>query len=561
MTKTEWDESADFVIIGSGGGSFCAALAVVDAGKKPIVLEKTEKVGGSTAMSGGVLWIPNHPLQVAAGVEDSHEAGRAYMDAAVGDVGPSTSPARKEMFLRAGPRMIEYLQGKGMPFVRCEGWSDYHDELPGGCPRSRSLAMELFDAAELGPEWNKRLRRGPFDIPVRGNESRRLQLMKRSLTGVGAAITLGFRMLRMKLTGKQLVGMGAAIQGRMLQAALGHGVDIRPETPVRELVEENGRITGVIAQRDGRAWRIEARDGVLINAGGFARNAEMRRKYGPQPSSTEWTNANPGDTGEMIEIARAHGAATDLMDQAVWLVTSLQPNGFRAFHVLDIAKPHCIIVDRNGRRFLNEGQSYMRNGQAIYAHGAVPAYAILDARHRKWYPWGATPGGKPPREWLESGYMKCADSLEELAVKCGIDPAGLTRTAERFNGFARTGKDLDFQRGERAYDRVFGDPKVKPNPVLGAIDRPPFYAVEVFPGDVGTFGGIVTDEYARVIREDGSVLPGLYAIGNSTASVMGKTYPGAGASISPSFVFGWIAARHACGMIDRIDLPGSREAA
>jgi 3-oxosteroid 1-dehydrogenase len=544
---TAWDESADFVIIGSGGGSLCAAMAIVDAGRKPLILEKTDKVGGSTAMSGGVLWVPNHPLQKDAGVEDSYEKAKSYLDASVGDVGPSTSPARKEMFLRMGPKMVDYLRGKGLKFLRAEGWSDYHDELPGGCARSRSLTMEVFDANRLGPEWSAKLRRGPFDIPVRNIEGRRLQLMKRNLDGKLAAVRLGFRLIRKKLLGQQLVGMGAAIQGRMLEAALAHGVDIRLDSPVEELIEENGRVVGVRVSHGRQIRHIEAREGVLINAGGFARNAEMRRRYGPQPSSADWTNANPGDTGEMIEIAKTHGAATDLMDQAVWLVTSLQPNGSRAFHVLDIAKPHCIIVDKDGQRFLNEGQSYMRNGQAIYAHGAVPAYAILDARHREWYPWGVTPGGKPPQDWLDSGYMKQADTLEGIAAQCGIDPAGLKATAARFNGFCKTGKDLDFQRGDRAYDRVFADPSVKPNPALGPIERAPFYAVEVFPGDVGTYGGLVTDEYARVLREDGSIIPGLYATGNSTASVTGKTYPGAGASIAASFVFGWVAARHATG--------------
>lgn len=544
---SRWNESADFVIVGSGGGSFCAAMAIVDAGRTPIVLEKTDKVGGSTAMSGGVLWVPNHPLQAAAGVADSYEQAKAYLDAAVGDVGPSTSPARKEMFLRTGPKMIDYLQRKGLKFLRADGWSDYHDELPGGCARSRSLTMEVFDANRLGPEWSARLRRGPFDIPVRNVEGRRLQLMKRTFGGKLAAVRLGFRLIRNRLLRQQLVGMGAAIQGRMLQAALRHRVDIRLNAPVTDLVEEDGRVVGVVTERDGRPWRIEARDGVLINAGGFARNAGMRRRYGPQPSSVDWTNANPGDTGEMIEIAKAHGAATDLMDQAVWLVTSLQPSGFRAFHVLDIAKPHCIIVDKDGRRFLNEGQSYMANGQAIYAHHAVPAYAILDARHRDRYPWGATPGGRTPQDWFDSGYMKRADTLEALAALCGIDAGGLRQTVDRFNGFAKTGRDLDFHRGERAYDKVFADPTVGPNPALGGIEQGPFYAVEVFPGDVGTYGGIVTDEYARVLRDDGGVVPGLYATGNSTASVTGKTYPGAGASIAASFVFGWIAARHASG--------------
>lgn len=519
---------------------------MVDAGKKPIVLEKTDKVGGSTSMSGGVFWVPNHPLQAEAGVEDSYEQGLAYLNAAVGDVGPSTSTERKDAFLRMGPRMITYLRDKGMPFVRAHGWSDYYDDLPGGCPESRSLMVALFNARELGPEWNQRLRRGPSTIPLRWPESQLLQL-RRGWASKKAALSLGLRLLAMKLTGKQLVGMGTAIQGRMLQIALRHGVDIRPEAPVTELVEENGRFCGVVAELDGKPQRIEARDGVLINAGGFAHNAEMRKTFGPQPSSVKWTNANPGDTGEMIRIATTHGAATDLMDQAIWLVVSLLPDGSRSMHVLDLGKPHGIVVNKDGKRFLNEGQSYMANGQAMYADGAVPAYAILESRHRNRYMWSGSPGGITPREWYRSGYIKRADTLAELAAQCGIDPHGLQATAERFNGFCKTGKDLDFHRGERVYDRIFADPSVAPNPALGTIEQPPFYAVEVYPGDVGTFGGLVTDEYARVLRDNGTVIQGLYATGNSTASVMGKTYPGAGASISPSFVFGWIAARHATG--------------
>jgi 3-oxosteroid 1-dehydrogenase len=544
----QWDESADFVVIGSGGGSMCAGLVQRQFGKSVVVLEKTDKVGGSTSMSGGVLWIPNHPLQAEAGVPDSYEQGLAYLNATVGDVGPASSPARKDAFLRRGPEMVTFLRGKGLKFRRCEGWSDYYDEKPGGCARSRSLAMELFDARELG-DWNAKLRRGPYDIPAKWPESRLLMLAKRMPQGVLAAIGLGLRIAMMKLAGKQLVGMGAAIQGRMLQAALREGVDIRLESPVRELVEEGGRITGVVVRNGSGERRIEARDGVLINAGGFSRNAEMRRKFGPQPSSVDWTNANPGDTGEVIETAMAHGAATDLMDQAVWLVTSVTPEGGRAFHVLDLAEPHLIMVDQNGERFTDESCSYMENGQRMYAAGAVPAWVILESRHRERYPWAGAIGGKTPERWFESGYMKKADTIEGLAAACGIDPQRLRRTVERFNGFAKTGRDLDFKRGDRAYDRVFGDPTVKPNPCLGALEKAPFYAVQVYPGDVGTFGGLLTDEHGRVLRGDGSAIAGLYATGNSTASVMGRCYPGAGASIAASFVFGYIAAHHAAGRI------------
>lgn len=543
---SNWDESFDFVIVGSGGGSMVAAISVIDAGKRPVVLEKTDKVGGSTAMSGGVLWIPNHPFQARDGIPDSAEKSREYLDAAVGDLGPATSRERKDRFLDQGPKLFNYLQGKGMKWVRCDGWSDYHDNLPGGMPQSRSIMVEPFDAVELGPEWQGKLRRGLSGVAVAAGESRALMLMKRNWEGKRAALSVGLRMMRSKLLKKDTVGAGTAVQGRMLQIALRHNVDIRINSGVDELVEEGGRVVGVITQKNGKPWRIEARDGVLINAGGFSRNAEMRRKYQPQPSSDQWTNANPGDTGEMIEIAKTHGAATDLMDGAVWILTSRPPSGDRFMHVLDLPKPHCILVDKKGQRYTNEAQSYMANGQALYNNGDVPVWAILDSRHRNRYPWSFHAGATPD-DWFTSGYMKRANTIEELAEQIDVPADNLKATVERFNGFARNGKDEDFGRGSKAYDLIFADPTHGPNPGLGTIEEAPFMAVQIFPGDVGTFGGILTDENARALREDGSVIPGLYATGNSTAPVMGKTYPGAGASISPSFIFGWVAARHATG--------------
>ncbi len=542
----KWNESADFVIVGSGGGSMVAALAVADAGKTPLILEKTDKVGGSTAMSGGVFWIPNHPLQARDGIADSEEMGRTYLDASVGDLGAATSRPRKEMFLKQGPAMVHYLESKGMPFVRCDGWSDYHDDLPGGLAVGRSLSVEPFNVKELPGDWAAKLRRGLSSLPARGVEGRKLMLIKRTWAGKLAALTLGMRLIKSKILGQELVGSGTAIQGRMLQMAVRQNIDIRTNSGVSELVEENGRITGVVIQKDGKPWRIEARDGVLINAGGFSHNAAMRKQYGPQPSSVAWTNANPGDTGEMIEIAKSHGAALDFMDGAVWILTSTPPTGERYIHVLDLPKPHCILVNQKGQRYTNEAQSYMANGQAVYAGGDVPVWAIVESRHRERYPW-AFLAGKTPQSFFDSGYMKKADTIEELAAQINVPADNLKATIERFNGFARKGVDEDFGRGSKAYDLVFADPTNHPNPGLGEIEKPPYFAVAIYPGDVGTFGGIMTDEFGRVMKEDGNVLQGLYATGNSTASVMGKTYPGAGASISPAFIFGWVAARHAIG--------------
>jgi 3-oxosteroid 1-dehydrogenase len=547
MAGEHFDEVFDFVIAGSGGGSMAAALYLHSAGKTPIILEKTDKIGGSTAMSAGLLWIPANPLMAREGVPDSIEAGRRYMDATIGaDGGPAASSARKDAFLRAGPPMIEFLEQQGMEFMRAEGWADYYDDRDGGCTRSRSIGVPMMDAREMGALFDK-LRLGPMALPLPVDQARNISLATRTLRGMMTGAMLLWRVRQGEKHGKPILSFGPALQGRMLMLTTGAGIPVRTETGVVELIEENGIITGVIAENAGQRKRIGARHGVLINAGGFARNEEMRKTYQPQPSSTVWTNANPGDTGEMIQIAQKHGAALDLMNEAWWIPgTSPKPGAPAFMHVIDLSKPHCVVVNRHGRRIMNESQSYMANGHALYRND-VPAFVIMESRHRKRYAWGSEAPGITPPEWEASGYMKKADTIEALAAKCGIDPAGLKAEIGKFNGYTKTGKDLDFHRGDRGYDRWFGDPTVKPNPNLGAIEKPPFYAFEMVPGDVGTAGGIMTDEYARALRADGSIIPGLYATGNSSASVMGRCYPAAGASIAASFVFAYIAARHAAG--------------
>jgi len=549
MSGNVWDEEFDFVIAGSGGGAMAASLYLKHIGRQPLVLEKTDKIGGSTAMSGGVLWIPNHPLQAREGVKDSLDEGRRYMDAAIGnDAGPGSTPARKEAYLRAGPKMVGFLEKIGMTFIRADGWADYYDNLDGGSARSRTLGAPMLDAREMGPLFDK-LRLGPMVLPVPVTKIRQITLATRTPGGMWEGLKLLWRFRKMRKTGKPIMSFGGALQGRLLMLADKYGVPIRTDHAVTELVEEDGRITGVITEHDGKTIRIRAREGVLINAGGFSHNQAMREKYGPKPASTVWTNANPGDTGEMIEIAEKHGAALDLMDQAWWVPATLPPVGPPYMHNTDISKPHCIIVGQNAKRIMNESQSYMANGQAMYAAG-FPVWVILDSRHRKRYAWGTQPPGDTPPEWESSGFMIKADTIDALAKKINLNTFALRAEIARFNGFCKTGRDLDFHRGERAYDNFFGDPTCKPNPNLGSIEKPPFLAFKMLPGDVGTSGGVVTDEYARVLRNDGSFIPGLYATGNSTASVMGRCYPAAGASIGASFVFAWLAAHHATATLE-----------
>jgi len=541
----------DLIVVGSGAASVVAALVAVEAGARPVILEKTDKVGGSTAMSGGVAWIPCNSLQREAGVADSYDQARAYLDSCAGDAGPASSPERRHAFLTEGPQMIDFLRGKGMAFVHAEGYSDYHEgQKPGALARSRSLVGQIYDARRLGA-WQGRLRRNTGGPPMLMHEAHDLGQNGRTWASRAAFARVALRMLRNRL-GADLVGNGMAIQGRLLEIALAAGIEIRPETGVTSFVVEAGRVVGVTTQGPGEAGELRAARGVLINAGGFSHNLAMRQKYQQAPTGTDWTNANPGDTGEVMEAAMALGAAVDIMEQCWWVSISVTPDGTKLIHPFDMSKPYSILVDQGGERFVNESTSYMEVGIRTYARDkvvkAVPSWFISDSRHRQRYRWAGLPTGEPPREWLDAGYVVRADSIAELAERCGIPPAALTRTVERFNAFAERGVDEDFHRGEGAYDRFGGDELVKPNPNLGAIAKPPFYAIRFFPGDVGTCGGLMTDDKARVLREDGSVISGLYATGNSTASVVGRSYPGAGASIGASMTFGYIAARDALGV-------------
>ena len=543
-----FDEVVDVVVVGSGSAAMATALAVKESGKQPLVLESTELAGGSSAMSGGGAWIPNNPLMRAAGVEDSYEAARTYLDTVIGDVGPASSPERRHAFLTEAPRMIELLQRLGVELVYARGYSDYYPEKPGGTPIGRGVEGQRWNMKKLGP-WHKNVR-GYVPMAAHTTEVGRINLAFRSWRGFAtAAKVVGVHTILPMLVGRKPAGLGNALMGQLFYAARTRGIEIRLETPLVDLVIEDGAVIGVVAEHHGVRTRIGARHGVMLAAGGFAKNDAMRQTYHAHPITTEWTSANPGDTGSALQVGMAAGGAVALMDDAWWGPSVINPDGSAGFLLAERSLPHGMIVDSSGARFMNESESYVDAGHQQYARHravpAIPAFLILDSRHRRWYPFGFALPGITPKKMLESGFMTKADSLEELARKMGIDPAGLVATATRFSGFARAGNDEDFGRGDSAYDRVYSDPRVKPNPNLGAIDRPPFYAVRIWPGDLGTKGGLLTDEHSRVLRDDGSVIEGLYAAGNTSASVMGNTYPGPGATIGPALTFGYIGGRHA----------------
>lgn len=560
MSTPVFDETVDFIVVGSGGGSMCAALYMRSIGKRVLVLEKTDLLGGTTSRSGGVMWIPNNRFMRAEGIDDSLEQAMAYMEATAGQStdAPGSTYERRKTYIEEAPKMVDFLVEQGIKLRRSPSWPDYYDEKPGGSVPGRTVIADLFNVNELG-EWKHKLRPNFMAVPAYHSEGFEISTFKSSVRGKLAMLKVGLRISLAKLTGKQWVPAGAALQGRMLQASLSAGVEFRVNAAVTALIIEEGKVQGVKVTLDGRERTIASRLGVLINAGGFSQNQAMRDEYIPG-TSTEWTAAGPGDTGEMIRSMMALGAQAGQMNERVGNQMSIPPgkenkngDGVALGGIsgqMNFSKPHSIVVDQSGVRYMNEGGSYMAFCQNMLARNktipAVPSWWIVDSQYMEKYMFSGTmPGKEKPKEWYDSGYLRRADSIEHLAVLLAIDPVTLVSTVQRFNQAARTGKDDEFQRGARAYDAWLGDHYHTPSHTLGTIEQGPFYAAPIVPGDVGTYGGVVTDQYSRVVKPGGEPIDGLYATGTSTASVMGRFYPGAGSSIGPSFVFGLIAARHA----------------
>ncbi|TDV55978.1 FAD-binding protein [Actinophytocola oryzae] len=545
---SEWDCAYDFVSVGSGGGGLVGALRAAAQGRSALVIEKQPLVGGSTAMSGGMVWVPANPLMLADGISDSYDEGMAYFDSVVGDAGPGSSTARRHAYLTDGPRMISFLSDAGVRFKRCAGYPDYYDLSPGGNAEGRSVEGVPYDARRLG-EWRDKLQPGlaaSIGFSAMTEEIPAMMHFNRSRRSFAVAGRIAMRTLWAKLRRRPLLTNGSSLMGQILEQLVARGIPVWLDSAVEELVVEDGRVTGVRVTRGGVTTRVRARAGVLLAAGGFARNEEMRQKHGGDQKTTgEWTMANPGDTGEVLSMAVALGARTDLMDEAWWLPS---PSPYFGMSAMNSARQraHTVFVDTGGKRFCNEANSYVEVGKAMFALGTVPCWLVFDDNYRRSYTHSQTSVGRLPKEWVASGEIKKADTLGELADSCGIDPSGLVDTIEAFNRHAATGSDPAYGRGESRYNRHLGDPGHKPNPALGPLDRAPFYALPIFPGDVGTCGGLVTDEHARVLGEDDEPLPGLYATGNITATVMGRAYLGAGGSIGNTMVFGFVAAEHAC---------------
>lgn len=554
----QWDRSVDLLIAGSGGGGMVAGLAALDCGLEPLIIEKQSLVGGSTGLSGGIVWLPNNPLMRADGIADSHEDGLAYLADVVGDIGAASSPERRETFLRAGHEMINFLTRRGVRLIRCAGWSDYYPNHKGGNASGRAVEGIPFDAAQLG-DWRDKVQpplAKNYGYVVLTNELRSVQYFNRSPRAFAVAARVFLRTAAARARRRQILTNGASLIGQMLKALMdlsdGH-LPLWTNAAMADLVVEDGRVVGARIVRDGTPLHVEARKGVLLAAGGFGHNKEMRRRYsGDQPNEGQWSIANAGDTGEALEVAMRLGAKTDLLDEAWWLPSVFIANGGAVAASLGSGRqrPGAIYVDPSGRRFCNESNSYVEVGKAMYANKAVPCWMIFDEGYVRRYVTSANPlkRNQPlPPELIESGAVKRAATIAELAGEIGLPADELARTIQRFNRYAAKGLDPDFGRGQSAYNDCLGDPGYRPNAAIGPLDTAPYYATRVLPSDVGTCGGVITNEHAQVLDQRDRVIEGLYATGNTTATVMGRTYPGAGASIASSMVFGYVAAHHAAG--------------
>jgi 3-oxosteroid 1-dehydrogenase len=495
-------------------------------------------------------------LMRADGIVDSHEDGLAYLADVVGDIGAASSPPRREMFLTAGYEMINFLLRKGIRLVRCAGWSDYYPNHKGGNAAGRAVEGTPFNAVELG-SWRDRVQpplAKNYGFVVKTNELRSVQYFNRSPHAFAVAAWVFLRTTAARLRRREMLTNGASLIAQMLKALIDLGDGEPPlwtNAAMDDLIVEDGRVVGARIIRDGSALAVEARKGVLLAAGGFSHNADMRRRYsGDQPNEAKWSIANAGDTGEVLQTAMRLGAKTDLLDEAWWLPSVFIANGGPVAGSLGVGRqrPGAIYVDATGRRFCNESNSYVEVGKAMYANKAVPCWMIFDEGYVRRYVSGANPlKRRLPPELIERGAVKRGNTIGDLAREIDVPADGLTQTIQRFNQFAAKGLDPDFGRGQSAYNDCLGDPGYRPNASIGPLDRAPYYATRVYPADVGTCGGVITNEHAQVLDEHDRVIDGLYATGNTTATVMGRTYPGAGASIASSMVFGYVAARHAAG--------------
>ncbi|GAB0103186.1 3-oxosteroid 1-dehydrogenase [Nocardia sp. JMUB6875] len=545
----------DLIVVGSGAAGMAAALTAAKHGLSAVIVEKARHWGGSTARSGGGVWIPGNSVLRREAPADDLEAARVYLKEIVG---AGVDPVRIDTYLDRGPEVFDFLAAHLPLRMRwVPGYSDYYPEAPGGRSHGRSVEPVPYNAKGLGAELDTLepdYARAPKNVVVTQTEFRQLHLGLRNPRSPLAAMGIAGRWLAATVLRRRMLARGQAFSAMLRAGLIQAKVPLWLDTPLLELTTEDGRVTGAVVLRDGCEQVLTARRGVVIAAGGFEHNEVMRKQYQRAPIGTDWTVGAAANTGDGIRAGQSVGGAVEFMDDAWWGPSIPLPRE-AWFCLAERNLPGSLVVNDRAERFMNECLPYVeathrmyggRNGQGEGPAENLPAWLIFDQRYRNRYQFAGVPPRQPlPGRWFKSGALTRADSLPELAEKIGLPVEKLQATVTRFNEFATAGKDPDFGRGDSAYDNYYGDPRQHPNPNLGALETGPFYAAKLVPGDLGTKGGLVTDVDGRVLREDGSPIDGLYAAGNASAPVMGHTYAGPGATIGPALVFGYLAARRA----------------
>ncbi|MBW8785381.1 MAG: FAD-dependent oxidoreductase [Novosphingobium sp.] len=555
-------ETFDVVVVGSGAAGAMAALRAADQGLSVLIAEKAHKFGGTSATSGGVMWIPNHQLGGDTG--DSREQTLEYLASVTS--GP-VNPEKLHAYVDTAPEMARYLKGIGVDLTPA-AWPDYFPDRP-GARADRSVICPTFDGRQLGDDRYFLMR----------EQFNRFKLFNRYAMDLTETFALMMQQKGWRLTVAKMIArywrdrstrnvshrdrrftQGAALMGAVYKQVFDRGVELRLETKLEDLaVDGAGRVTGIEVSNFGRKYTIGARHGVVLAAGGFEWNQELRDRFYPVPGLTRHSSTpEDANRGEGLIAAEKLGADTEHTGEGWWIPTMTLPmakaSNFHEIHqaAFDVGRPWSVCVNRNGVRFVDEATGYDSFGQAMVDDhlktGAnMPCWLIFDAKFRHKFSAGGfmpavhTPDDKIPSDWWDH-YVFRAGTIDELARKIRLPVAAVTETVRKMNEYAKTGVDPEFGRGGNIYDQFFGDPTVTPNPNLGPIDTAPFYAVPINNGDLGTKGGIRTDARARVIDRGGNPIPGLYAAGNNAGNPFGGCYPGAGATIGPAMTFGFIAA-------------------
>ncbi|MDV9173750.1 3-oxosteroid 1-dehydrogenase [Streptomyces sp. W16] len=544
----------DVVVIGSGAAGMTAALTAAKQGLSCVVVEKAPTFGGSAARSGAGIWIPNNPVILAAGVPDTPAKAAAYLAAVVGADVPAD---RRQSFLAHGPAMISFVMANSpLRFRWMEGYSDYYPELPGGLPNGRSIEPDQLDGNILGTELahlNPPYLAVPSGMVVFSADYKWLDLAAVNVKGAAVATECLARGTKAALLGQKPLTMGQSLAAGLRAGLQSAQVPVWLNTPLTDLYLESGAVTGAVVTSGGTAGLVRARRGVVVGSGGFEHNAAMRAQYQRQPIGTDWTVGAKENTGDGIQAGQRAGAALALMDDAWWGPTIPLPAD-PYFCLAERTLPGGLLINQAGSRFVNEAAPYSDVVHTMYDRNAaapdIPAWLIVDQNYRNRYLFrDVLPTFAFPDDWYSSGAASKAWTWDALASSIGVPAAALRSTVSRFNSLAASGKDTDFGRGDSTYDHYYTDPAILPNSCLAPLWLPPYYAFRIVPGDLGTKGGMRTDARARVLRADGSVIPGLYAAGNASAAVMGHSYAGAGSTIGPAMTFGYVAALDLAGAL------------